>query len=165
MRFRLLMGLVVPIAVAAALPAAAATHPSTSASGKWYNAGPCTPVAAVPTPGHPLHADVSCIGSSVWTGTLAGLTDFTMTGHVNLVTDNTDGTVAEVFAGRMGGKTGAMTFHELVHVDGQTHKLYIVAHKVSGSGAFKDAKVDLVFVGTITPATNGFGRYSGTFSL
>jgi hypothetical protein len=132
--------------------------------GKWYNAGPCTPVAVVPDAKHPLYADVTCVGSSVWTGTWLGVTDFTVTGRVNLVTSATTGTLVEVFVGKAGSRRGTMRFRETIRVDGTTRALRIVADLVSGTGGFARARAHVVFTGIITLATNGYGTYSGTWS-
>ncbi|MDX6285028.1 MAG: hypothetical protein QOG53_513 [Frankiales bacterium] len=163
MRTRIVIAVVLA-AGALAMPHAGAASIQVPVAGKWYNAGPCTPTSVVPDPGHPAYADITCVGSSVWTGTWQGITDFTVTARYNLVTSAGDGTLVEIFVGRAGNRRGTMTFHETVHVDGNTHALRIVAELVSGTGGFANSHAHVVFTGRITSATNGFGTYNGTWT-
>jgi hypothetical protein len=54
-----------------------------------------------------------------------------------------------------------MTFHENFHL--ANGHVRIVATLVSASGGFAGSQASVVFTGIVTPATNGFGSYHGTW--
>jgi hypothetical protein len=93
--------------------------------------------------------------------TWKGVTEFALVAHGNVVTNAYDGTINEVFVGTSGHRRGTMAFHETFHL-AKGH-IRIVATVVSASGDFRGARATVVFVGTVTPATNGFGWYHGTW--
>src|SRR6185312_6827881 len=94
-------------------PAAASTRGQTvNVSGNWYNAGPCVPTGVVPDPQHVGEGTITCDGSSVWTGSWSGVTDFALVARGNLVTDKIKGSLTEIFVGTGTKGAGTMTFHE-----------------------------------------------------
>jgi hypothetical protein len=147
-----------------AAPAAASHHGKTiKISGHWYNAGPCVPTGLVPDPKHLGEGTITCAGSSLWTGTWNGVTDFALLAHGNIVTDNLRGSIDELFIGASAKGNGTMTFHErFVLAKG---RLRIKAKIVEATGGFAGATGHVIFVGTVTPATNGFGTYHGRWHL
>lgn len=130
--------------------------------GHWYNAGPCVFTGAAPHPDDPTHADLTCDGSSVWTGTWTGVTEFAVTGEGDVVSNDYSGRLSELFIGTAAGRRGSLLFHETFRV--ASGRIRIVAKIVSGSGGFAGSTGTVVFSGTITPATNGFGTYEGHWS-
>jgi hypothetical protein len=158
-----LAGLVMALVVSAGLvaaPAVASTHGKTIAvAGHWYNAGPCVPTGAVPDPNHLGEGTISCDGSSLWTGTWSGVTDFALLAHGNLVTDNVTGSITELFVGASGKGAGTMTFYETFSL--ANGHIRIDTRIVGSTGQFAGSSGRVVFTGTVTPATNGFGTYHG----
>jgi len=99
----------------------------------------------------------------VWTGGWSGATDFLILARGNLVTDNIKGSVVEVFVGSGAKGAGTMTFREKF-VLAKGH-IRIRARIVEATGGFAGSTGHAVFVGTVTPATNGLGTYRARWHL
>jgi hypothetical protein len=129
-------------------------------SGNWMSIVNCAFTSYDPLTGH-----MTCVGSTLWTGGLTGVTRYDVTGTYDVLTGNSQGTLHEIFRGHdTAGRRGTITFDEQYVLDGAASKIHIDAAAVAGTGGFAGARGRMTFDGTDNPAT-GFGTYVGTLRL
>lgn len=134
--------------------------PPTAVDGSWQSLVNC-----VFTSYDLLTKQMSCVGSTLWTGGLQGTTKYTVTGTYDLVTGDSAGTLHETFWGRdQAGHRGALVLDETFRLDGATSTLHIDATVVGGSGDFTGSRGLLTFHGTDNVAT-GSGSFTGQLTL
>jgi hypothetical protein len=112
----------------------------------------------------PATGDVTCTGTSKWTGTWTGSTKWKLTGNQNLTTGAGSGRIDEVFTGSAGRgrkhRKGKLTFVEkMTLADG---KISIRGHIVKSSHGLAGSSGHAVWTGT-TSVTDGSGKgkYAG----
>jgi hypothetical protein len=146
--------------VAPATAGASATAQGTAVSGKWNGLVSCALTAYDPITHH-----FTCEGSTLWTGALEGVTYYTISGTINLLTSDSSGTIDEDFVGKGLGRTGSLHFTESFTLDGKTSRIHIDATAVGGTRGFSGTTGHLVFVGTEISAAEGYGTYAGTLAV
>jgi hypothetical protein len=153
-------GMIVGCSLLIATPAMSSRQPSheSSVRGTWTN--PLGSCVAHITRFDPATGDLSCTGTSAWTGTWRGATTWTVTGNQNPTTGAGSGRIDEVFIGRAAhGRSGSLTFVEHFTLDA-TGKIAIHGRIVKGTGGFKGSRGTASWIGT-SSATDGSG--SGTY--
>ena len=146
--------------VAQATAVEAGGSPGVQVSGRWNGLVSCALTAYDPITHH-----FTCDGSTLWTGALEGVTYYTVTGTVNLLTSDSSGTIDEDFVGKGLGRTGSLHFTETFTLDGKTSRIHIDATAVDGTRGFSGTTGHLVFVGTEISAADGYGTYAGTLAV
>jgi hypothetical protein len=153
----------VAAAVLASLPpvaAHAAGHQhTTGVHGTWSDpVGAC--VAHIVS-FDPATGDLTCTGTSAWTGTWAGSTTWTLTGRQDPVSGTITGRINEVFKGRArhAGR-GTLTFVEQITI-GAAGNTDIRGHIVRGSAALAGARGHAHWTGHSNADGSGSGTYSG----
>jgi hypothetical protein len=147
--------------VALAAPAASAVDRDHRAkiSGRWTNpVGACVAhiIEVDPATGDVL----SCKGTSNWTGTWKGSTNWTLTGDVGL-TSGGSGRIDEVFKGHArDGRKGRLTFREHFTLDA-AGKIDIKGKIVKSSGKLAGSRGRARWIGTAKADGSGKGTYSG----
>lgn len=145
--------LIAAVAALAAAPAARATD--RPATGTWQQLVNCAITGYDLTSKH-----LTCIGSSLWTGTFSGVTTYTVDATYDLLTGDGHGTIDETFHGRAGDRHGSLRFLETFTATGATQAMHIDARSVSGTGDLARSRVALVFDGVDNIVT-GHGTYAG----
>jgi hypothetical protein len=113
----------------------------------------------------PLTGSMSCVGSTLWTGGLRGLTAYKVTGTYDLLTGDSHGSLHETFHGRDDrGDHGTITFDEQFEIDGATSAIRIDAVATGGTGGFAGVRGTMTFDGTDTVATR-VGSYAAVLEL
>ena len=143
-----------------AVPTSAQAGERLTVVGSWQSLVNC-----VFTSYDPTSTRMSCVGSTLWTGSLEGVTKYDVTGRYDVLTGTSSGVLHEVFYGRdQAGNQGTLVFDETYTLDGPTSTIHIDCAAVGGTDAFAGARGHLVFDGTDNVAT-GFGQYGGTLVL
>ena len=166
LRFRYVIGLASVLAAAVALPPAeadAATNPLQNRTGPiavhgtWTDSEPLTIVSE-----RLLGADVllTARGSSSWSGTMAGTTQFTIRAIID-PSGRGVGTIDETFVGTVSGAGyGQVHFIEAA-VQSPSGALRITAITTSGAGDLSGLRGLVQFVGSTDATGVGGGSYSG----
>jgi hypothetical protein len=81
---------VVTVAMSLACTASAALASHTEMRGRWVQT-----VNRLPTSFNPLTGEITCEGSTSYQGTWAGITHYTFTGKINLLTGDITGKIVE----------------------------------------------------------------------
>jgi hypothetical protein len=141
------------LALGITAPSAAAATPVQAQSGAWVTNFPCTLV----------DYDMSsnefvCVGSNDWTGTLTGITYFTMVGRLNPVTLEAEGRIEERFVGAGGAKYG--TLRLLESFTAREGRIRAVTESVEGTGMLKGFAEKMTFNGAWTLVSGGGGTYN-----
>jgi hypothetical protein len=145
-------------------PAHAAGRTRELASGSWVSLVPVAVTSYQPSSADPLVGTFRGVGSTLWQGTFAGITEYTIGGQVDLLTGAGSGWIHERFSGRSsGGEVGTITFDERYTLDATGH-IEIRAVVSSGTGDFADASGRLTFDGTSTSVASASGSYGGSWS-
>lgn len=129
-------------------------------SGTWSNpVGAC--VAHI-VKFDPATGDITCTGTSAWTGTWTGSTTWKVTGNQDLATGAGSGRIDEVFTGHAAdGRSGTLTFVENFTLDAAGN-IDIHGRIVSSSGELARSHGRARWVGTSSATTgSGSGTYSG----
>ncbi|MEA2273073.1 MAG: hypothetical protein QOI98_1781 [Solirubrobacteraceae bacterium] len=114
---------------------------------------------------NPFTKEFSCIGSSLWTGALTGVTDYVATGTFHALSGDAAGTIRETFRGRDDlGHRGTIAFTETFTLDGGASLIHIDATALGGTRGFAGVRGRLQFDGFDNVAT-GFGPYTGFLRL
>src|SRR3954468_21215691 len=109
----------------------------------------------------PATGDITCTGTSEWTGTWSGSTTWTFTGKLDPATCAGSGDIDEVFTGHAGRKHGKLTFHEHMTLDAAGN-IDIRGKIVTGSGQLAGSSGRARWVGTSSAVDgSGEGTYSG----
>jgi hypothetical protein len=155
------------VAAGLAMPASRALADSdppgttTSVVGGGWATSPCVFTSFDPSTG-----DVTCVGSSAWTGSWTGITHYDVTGNLDLVTGDFRGTLIETFTGMYvpDKSIGTLTFVESFSIDGTNFAINIETDIVNSSGdpTFRCSTGHVTFDG-FAPLVTGFGGYRGTW--
>lgn len=132
---------------------APAETPAQAQTGAWVTNFPCTLV----------DYDIStneyvCVGSNDWTGTLNGVTYFTMVGKLNPVTLDAKGTIDERFVGTARASYG--TLHLTEEFTSRGGSIHIITKSIEGTGMLKSFADNLTFSGAWTLVSGGGGSYN-----
>jgi hypothetical protein len=147
-------------AVAQATAVEAGAPTGVQIAGRWNGLVSCALTSYDPITHHFV-----CQGSTLWTGALEGVTYYTISGTINLLTSDSSGTIDEDFVGQGLGRTGTLHFAETFTLDGKTSHIRIDATVVDGTRGFGGTTGHLVFVGTEISAADGYGTYAGTLAV
>jgi len=140
-------------------PVAGATE-RVAVSGSWQSIVNCAFTSY-----DPLTGQMTCVGSTLWRGALAGVTRYDVTGTYDVLTGNSRGTLRETFRGHdKAGRRGTIAFAEQYTLDGPASTIHIDAVAVAGTGGFTGIRGRMTFDGTDNAAT-GFGNYVGALRL
>jgi hypothetical protein len=113
----------------------------------------------------PFTKEFSCVGSSLWTGGLTGVTDYVASGSVHALTGDAEGTIRETFRGRDDlGHRGTIAFTETFTLDGGASRIHIDAAAIDGTQGFAGVRGQLQFDGFDNAAT-GFGPFTGFLAV
>jgi hypothetical protein len=150
---------ITPRIALAATVAALATAPAAAAppaSGTWQQLVNCAITSYDLTSEH-----MTCIGSSLWRGTLQGITRYKVDATYGLLSGDGHGTIDETFYGRSSdGRRGSLRFQETFTATGATQGMQIDAHSVGGTGGFARSSARFRFDGVDNIVT-GHGTYAG----
>jgi hypothetical protein len=139
----------------AAGPAAAAR--ADALTGGWQQLVNCAPTSY-----NLLTGDMICNGSSLWSGSLTGLTQYTFSGHFDLLSGSSSGTVTETFTDQHGD--GTLSFTEKETVDGPSGAYHLDATVTAATGIYAGKTGTIVFDGVGDAATAN-GTYTGTLAV
>jgi hypothetical protein len=138
-----------------ASPSGAAAQP---ASGTWQQLVNCAITGYDLTTKH-----LTCVGSSLWGGTLEGVTTYSVDATYDLLSGDGRGAIAETFYGRSSdGRKGTLRFRETFTVNGSTQAMHIDAHSVGGTQGFARSAATFTFDGFDNLLT-GHGTYTGNW--
>lgn len=129
---------------------------STPVQGTWQTLVPAAITSFQPSAADPTKGTFTAVGSTAWQGTWNGITTYTMSGTLDLVTNESSGVLNETFTGR----PGTLSLTERFALDAAGH-LHIACRIVSGTGQFAATRGRVVFDGQMIGIVSGSGTYSG----
>lgn len=150
--------------IALSCPAAQAAG-TESVHGSWQTLVPAALTSFSPSPGNPTTGAFTAVGSTEWFGSWTGVTTYTMSGTIDLLTNESTGVLQETFIGTAGSTsaTGTLELTEQYTLDASGW-LGIRCRIVSGSGAFAGAHGKVTFAGQMLSIVSGSGTYTGTWT-
>lgn len=159
-RHALLVVLLVLTTLGASPAWAGATPDHGDVAGSFVSTIPCIPTAWDASTGH-----TTCVGSSTWTGSLTGVSTYTVEADVDPVTGAGSGTIVETFTGRdTSGRVGTLHFSESFSLWAtgipDVGAMAITARVDGAGGDFAGTRGTIRFFGTNTLACNA-GGYEG----
>lgn len=158
-------------AVAAALmllPLPAHAASADRVEGKWQTLVPAALTSFTPSKANPTTGAFTAVGSTEWRGTWIGVTTYTMSGTIDLLTNESSGVLQETFIGTTGGTPAAagevgtlmLTEQFTLGVDGD---LQIHCRIVGGAGRFAESRGHVDFEGQMLSVVEGSGTYAGAW--
>jgi hypothetical protein len=159
MRKALKFAVTAAVAVGMAFPAAGAAG-TVRLDGRWQQLVNCAITSFSPST-----KQFRCLGSSLWTGGLTGVTNYVAFGTVSLLSGDAAGAITETFRGRDAhGHRGTIAFTERFVLDGGASRIHIDAYPTGGTGGFAGVSGYLAFNGFDNVVT-GFGTWGGFLRL
>jgi hypothetical protein len=147
--------LVVALVLAAPASPVHAARPE-AVHGTWQTLVPAALTSFHPSTADPTTGTFTAIGSTAWSGTWTGVTTYTMSGTIDLITNESSGILDETFTGRQ----GTLSLHEHFTLDAAGH-LRITCRIVHGTGDYAGSRGRVVFDGQMIGVVSGSGTYSG----
>lgn len=142
--------------------AAAAEH----VHGTWQTLVPAALTSFTPSEEDPTTGTFTAVGSTEWSGTWTGVTTYTVSGTINLVTNESSGVLQETFTGTTSaaaaGQVGTLSLTERFTLDA-AGVLQIRCRIVDGTGPFAGSRGHVDFEGQMLNILEGHGTYSGTW--
>lgn len=124
--------------------------------GTWQTLVPAALTSFQPSPADPTKGRFTAVGSTAWQGTWTGVTTYTMSGTLDLISNESSGTLDETFR----DADGTLSLTERFTVDVTGH-LHITCRIVRGTGGFSGSRGRVVFDGQMVGVVSGSGTYAG----